>query len=60
MINQNNVTSFADLAVEHRIVKMPLFERVNFLLQVQFYFKSLQGSGLITRFYCKIFIDFAE
>jgi len=32
MINQNNVTSFADLAVEHRIVKMLLFERVNLMV----------------------------
>lgn len=35
MINQNNVKSFADLAVEHRIVKMPLFDRVNLMVDWQ-------------------------
>jgi hypothetical protein len=28
MIKQNNQTSFADIAVEHRNVNMPLFDRV--------------------------------
>lgn len=29
MIKQNNQNSFADIAVIHRVIKMPLFERVN-------------------------------
>lgn len=29
MVKQNNLASFADIAVVHRVIKMPLFDRVN-------------------------------
>lgn len=32
MIKQSNLTSFADLAIEHRAIKMPLFDRVNLIV----------------------------
>ena len=32
MIKQNNQSSFADIAVEHRNINMPLFERVNLIV----------------------------
>lgn len=32
MIKQSNLASFADLSIEHRLINMPLFERVNLFI----------------------------
>ncbi len=35
MIKQSNLKSFADLAVDHRIVNTPLFDSVNAIVDCQ-------------------------
>lgn len=47
MIKQSNLKSFADLAVEHRIVNTPLFDRVNAIVDWQVI------QRLITKYYQK-------
>src|ERR1035437_5494502 len=47
MIKQNNLASFADIAVEHRIVTTPLFDRVNALVDWQ------QIEKVIAKYYQK-------
>lgn len=47
MIKQSNLTSFADLSVEHRIVNTPLFDRINSTVDWQ------QILQVITKYYQK-------
>lgn len=47
MIKQSHLASFADLAVEHRIVKTPLFDRVDLLVDWQAVLK------IISKYYKK-------
>ena len=47
MIKQSHLASFADLAIEHRIVKTPLFDRVDLLVDWQSILK------IISKYYQK-------